>query len=159
MTRLRLGLTPVTDWLATRPLREQGLMLSGSVLVAVYLAVTLLWQPLLAQRREVVARIGQYEQALGALASLLPAKAVTNDTRPVSRILTETAPDFGLSIRQIDATNTGANLTLDDAAFDGVVLWLDTLEGEHGLTIASLQITRLPQVGQVAATMSLKVKP
>ena len=97
--------------------------------------------------------------ALGSLASLLPAKAVTNDTRPVSRILTETAPDFGLSIRQIDATNTGANLTLDDAAFDGVVLWLDTLEGEHGLTIASLQITRLPQVGQVAATMSLKVEP
>ena len=155
----RLALTPVTDWLATRPLREQGLMLAGSVLVVIYLAVTLLWLPLMANRREAVARIGQYEQAMSAIASLPPATAVVKDTRPIARILTETAPDFGLFIRRSDATDSGADLTLDDAAFDAVVLWLDALEGAHGLTIASLQITRRPQIGQVAATMTLKVAP
>ena len=159
MTRPRLALTPLTDWLATRPLREQGLILACSALIAVYLAVTLLWQPLLAHRAMAVAQISTYEHALGAVARLPPVTVKAKDARPIARILTETAPDFGLAIRRIDATDIAADLTLEDAAFDSVVLWLDTLEGEHGLSIASLQITRRPQAGLVAATLTLKVVP
>ncbi len=159
MIRPRLALTPVTDWLATRPLREQGLLLTGSTLIAVYLAVTLLWQPILAQRARTVAQISQYEHALNALSSMPPVAAKTKDPRPLARLLTETAPDFGLSIRRIDATDTGADLTLNDATFDGVILWLDALEGTYGLTITGLQVTRLPRAGQVAATLTLKVAP
>ena len=159
MNRPRLDLTPLTDWLATRPLREQALLLAGGVAITVYLAVTLLWQPLLAKRAVAVAQISQYQHALTALDGLPAVTTVIKDQRPIARLLTETAPDFGLSIRRIDATDTGADLTLDDAAFDGVVLWLDMLEAAHGLNIASLQITRRPQMGLVAATLTLKVAP
>lgn len=159
MTRLRLALTPVTDWLATRSLREQGLMLMAVVAAILYLSVTQLWQPLLAERRDTTARIAQMDHALLTVASLPAQPAATPDPRPISRILTDTAPDFDLSIRRIDATDGGADLTLDDAAFDGVILWLDALEAQYGLTISNLQVTRRPQPGQVAASVSLKVSP
>ncbi len=159
MTRLQRLFAPLTGWFATRPLREQGLLLAGSVLLVVYLAVTCVWQPLLAARTVVVGQIQQDEHALTALASLPSARPKIADPRPIARILTETAPDFGLSIRRIDATEAGADLTLDDATFDGVILWLDMLDGQQGLTIANLQITRRPQAGLVAATMTLKAAP
>lgn len=152
-------MTRVTDWLATRPLREQGLMLAAVVLLLVYLGITLLWWPLMAERRAVLARTGQIGHALTAVTGLPARAVVTRDDRPLARVLTETAPEFGLSIRRIDVTDGGADLTLDDAAFDGVVLWLDALEGQHGMSVAALQITRRPVLGQVAATMTLKAAP
>lgn len=149
----------VTDWLATRAPREQVLMLAALVLGVIYVGVVLLWWPLLAERREVMARVAQMDRALAVVAGL-PARAlVVRDDRPVSRLLTETAPDFGLSIRRLDVTDAGADLTLDDATFDGVVLWLDTLDAEHGLSVAALQVTRRPELGQVAATMTLRAAP
>ena len=149
----------VTDWLATRPLREQGLLLAAFVMGLVYVGVTLIWWPLMAERAQVQARIAQMDHALTVVAGL-PARAiVVADTRPLARILTETAPEFGLSIRRIDVTAAGADLTLDDAAFDGVVLWLDALEGEHGVSVAALQVTKRPVLGQVAAMMTLKAAP
>lgn len=149
----------LTDWLGTRPLREQGLMLAGLVLVVVYAAVTLVWWPLLAERRAVLARTAQMDHALAVVADLPAPAARARDDRPLSRILTETAPEFGLTIRRIDVTDSGADLTLDDAAFDGVILWLDSLEGEHGVSVAALQVTRRPALGQVAATMTLRAAP
>ena len=149
----------VTDWLATRALREQVLMLAALVLGVIYLGVTLLWWPLMTERREVLARIAQVDRALTVVAGLPARTQVVRDDRPVSRILTETAADFGLSIRRLDVTDVGADLTLDDATFDGVVLWLDTLDAEHGLSVAALQVTRRPTLGQVAATMTLRAVP
>ncbi len=149
----------LTDWLATRALREQGLMLAALVSGVIYVGMTLIWWPLMAERAQVLARVGQMDHALTVVAGLPAREVVVADDRPVSRILTETAPDFGLSIRRIDVTEAGADLTLDDAAFDGVVLWLDALEAEHGLSVAALQVTRRPELGQVAATMTLRGAP
>lgn len=152
-------MTRLTDWLATRPLREQGLMLAALVLLLVYLGVRLVWWPLTSERSAILARTQQMNLALTAVAGLPARAVVARDDRPLARVLTETAPEFGLSIRRIDVTEGGADLTLDDAAFDGVVLWLDTLEGEHGVTVAALQVTRRPVLGQVAAIMTLKAAP
>lgn len=149
----------VTDWLSTRPLREQGLMLAALVLVVVYVTVTLVWWPLMAERSQVLARTGQLDHALAVVQGLPARAAAVADDRPLSRILTETAPDFGLTIRRIDVTDAGADLTLDDAAFDGVILWLDALEGQHGVSVAALQVTRRPVLGQVAASMTLRAAP
>ena len=149
----------VADWLATRAPREQVLMLAALVLGLVYGGVTLVWWPLLAEQRAVLARVGQMDRALTVVAGLPARAAVVRDDRPVSRILTETAADFGLSVRRIDVTEGGADLTLDDATFDGVVLWLDALEAEHGLSVVALQVTRRPTLGQIAATMTLRAAP
>lgn len=157
MNRLRRALAKPTDALAARPPREQGLLLAAAVLVVVYLATTTLWWPLMAERRAVQQRIGQIEHALAAVARLPPLGAAVADDRPIARIVTETAPAFGLSIRRIDATATGVDLTLDQAGYDGVILWLDALEAEHGLTLSALVLSRRPEAGQVSATLSLAV--
>ena len=158
MNPVRRAMAKLGDAFTARAPREQGLILLAAVLAVVYLATTQLWWPLMAERRAALDRIGQLDRALAAVARLPPLPTGPADDRPIARIVTETAPDFGLSIRRIDATTQGADLTLDQAGYDGVILWLDALEAEHGLTLSALTLTRRPEPGQVSATLSLRVQ-
>ena len=149
------------DFIEARSPRERVLLGAGLLAGAVYLAVTLVWQPLQEQRGALADRIARHDRALSALAaqpalSAAPNDLAADDPRPLNIILTETAADFQIAIRRLEPEGQSAALTLDDAGFETVILWLDALEADQGLRLNSIELTRRPTPGTVSARLVLE---
>jgi general secretion pathway protein M len=142
-------------WVA-RTARERVLIAILVLFAAVFLVVTTVWQPLLRHRIALTDDIARYARATTAL-SAIPAGLtvpVTADM-PLPSVITDTAATFQLTIRRLQPSEGAADITLDDAPFDAVLLWLDALERDHGLRIINLTLTRRPEPGLVATNLMI----
>ncbi|NUB42763.1 type II secretion system protein M [Fertoebacter nigrum] len=147
----------LTDWLALRTPRERLLLGAMLALGLVWLVHAALWQPLAARQAALADRIQRHDRALVLLQSQ-PARAASApaDTRPLNVIVTETAAAFGLVIRRLEPEGESLRLVLDEAPFDAVILWLEAVERDHGLTLAALDLQRRPAPGVVNASLTLE---
>lgn len=137
-------------------LRERLLVGALGMILVAYLAVTQGLQPLLAARAAAQADIARHEAALARIeAAPEPGAAPALSDGPVSAVLTETAPEFGLAIRRIEPEGGGARLTLEDVEFAAVLLWLEELERAHGVRTVSVEMDRRPEPGVVTARLGL----
>ena len=148
------------DWFMQRSPRERlhlGLLASCAL---VWIAVAVIWQPLRQHRAALENRIALYDAGLTALQN--PAfnartgAAAIIDNRPVPVILTESAAISQLAIRRLESEGAGARVVLEDASFEQVILWLETLKREHGLNVSALEMTRKPAPGVVSTTFALE---
>ena len=157
MQKIRIS---VTDWIAERSGRERVLLGVAAAFVLVWIGVTTVWQPLRQHRTDLEGRIARYDRGLAAVAD--PAFAATDlqnetaDSRPIPLILTESAAVFNLGIRRLEAAGTGAQVVLEEATFDQVILWIEVLKRDHGLRVSTLEMTRKPAPGVVSTTLSLE---
>ncbi len=148
----------MTAFWAERTLRERALIAALAAMCAAYLMFIALWQPLQRHRTTLTGDIAQQSRLISAL-TVLPTGAVTApllapDT-PLPTIITDTATAFQLTIRRLQPTQDAAEITLEDAPFDTVLVWIDALERDHGLRIIALSMTRRPEPGLVAATLTI----
>jgi general secretion pathway protein M len=156
MTARRLA--AAGDWLAGRSLRERLLMALAAALAAGWIAIAVVWQPLVRHRAALEDRIARYERGLTALESAgLPAAAspAVTDDRAAPVILTDSAAQFDLAIRRLETDGAGARLVLEDTSFDGIILWIEALERDHGLTVTDIEMSRRPSPGIVGATFAV----
>lgn len=143
-------------WWTQRTARER--LLIGSIALALggYLVAVWAVQPVLAARADAVATIAQMDRAIAQLASspAAVAAAASRPDQPVT-IVTETAVEFGMTIRRIETDAVGARLSIEDAAFDDVLRWIDGLESGHGLRVVAIEMDRRPEPGMVAASLTV----
>ena len=95
-------------------------------------------QPLLAARAEALVSIARSDQALARLSALPEGEAmapISAADGPVAAVITETAGDFGLTIRRIEPEGDGARLSVEDADFGAVLNWIAALEADNGLRV------------------------
>ena len=155
MTRL-LPLA-VTAWLAARNPRERLVLGAGAVVLALAVLILGVWQPLRASRDAELARIARYDRLLAALSQLPATARPVVDPRPIATILAQTAAAQGLAILRLDTPKADtATLTLQDARFEVLVLWIDGLNRDSGLAITSATIRRTELSGTVSADLSLE---
>jgi general secretion pathway protein M len=150
-------LAPLAGKLARLTGRERLLLGLGAVTLAGALVVLGVWQPLLAKRSAETARLLRYERTLAALERMPHAVAAKVDPRPVASVLTQTAAAQNLTILRLDTPKEGAaSLTLQDAPFETLILWIDGLDRDNGLVITSATIRRSDRPGIVSADLSLQ---
>ncbi|WP_426036266.1 type II secretion system protein GspM [Cypionkella sp. TWP1-2-1b2] len=148
------------DWFMQRSPRERLLLGLLAICALVWIAVAVIWQPLRQHRAALENRIALYDAGLTALQN--PAfnartgAAAIIDNRPVPVILTESAAISQLAIRRLESEGAGARVVLEDASFEQVILWLETLKREHGLNVSALEMTRKPAPGVVSTTFALE---
>jgi general secretion pathway protein M len=82
--------------------------------------------------------------------------ATPPDPRAVPAILTDAADTFGLKISRLQPQGNGAQLTLEDAPFDSVLLWIEALQRDDALRLIDLTLTRRPAPGIVGATLTME---
>ena len=142
-------------WAARTP-REHVLIMVLGLISAAGVLITMIWHPLQQNRSALHDDIARYSHAM-AILSAIPAGAGIQPTAtaelPLPSIITDTAATFQLAVRRLQPTENTADVTLEDAPFDAVLLWVDTLERDHGLRMVSLTLTRRPEPGIVAATL------
>lgn len=137
-----------------RTARERLLIIALGFLSVIYLLIVTVWQPLQRHRTTLTDDIARYARATAAL-STIPAGLVappSADT-PLPGIITDTAATYQLTIRRLQPSTDTADITLEDAPFDAVLLWIDALERDHGLRIITLTMTRRPEPGLVATNL------
>jgi general secretion pathway protein M len=149
-------MTPLARYFATKSPRERLLMGALAAAVLIWLAVTQIVQPLQAHRRDMAARIPRIERALARLQAAPEALAAPPDSRATPAILTEAADTFALKISRLQPQGSGAQLTLEDAPFDSVLLWIEALQRDDALRLMDLTLTRRPAPGVVGATLTME---
>jgi general secretion pathway protein M len=142
-------------WAARTP-REHVLIMVLGLISAAAVLIMIIWHPLQQHRSALRDDIARYSHAMATL-SAIPAGAGIQPTAtaelPLPSIITDTAATFQLAVRRLQPTENTADVTLEDAPFDAVLLWVDTLERDHGLRMVSLTLTRRPEPGVVAASL------
>jgi general secretion pathway protein M len=148
----------------SRSERERSVVSAGLVVLAIMLAVTLVWLPLERTRVRLAAELPQLR------ASVL---ALQRDAAEVKRLraLPATIPANPSPLAPLMAANAwarelpGVQLTVpdekhvrivgDDVGFTALLDWLANAQAAHGLRVETARIEALPAPGRVRAELTL----
>lgn len=146
--------------------RERAIVVGGAILVLLVAIYMLGLAPLYKALNDRTTRITQKQQDLvwmqsvaGQLSALNSAQSSTNSngesmvvlvansasSRNVSSALTGQTPDGP----------NGVRVRFEDVSFDALIIWLGAIQKDYGIHVKDAEITRVSQVGQVSASLSL----
>lgn len=149
----------------SRSVRERSLITAGLTVLAVMLAVALVWLPLERARVRLASELPQLRAAVLAL---------QRDADEVNRLraLPATIPANPAPLAPLIAANTWARdlpgvqlsvpderhvkLSGSDIGFTALLDWLATAQAAHGLRVESARIEALPAPGRVRAELTLE---
>lgn len=154
-------------WEALAP-RERRMLALGAFVVALVVGYLAIWEPL-AQRRDAWrTRVAAAESDLAWMRGVAPQVEAQSATRgaslvPDSRSLLAradaTARDAGLGTSLLRVEPVGANqvrVYFEQAGFDAMMRWLETLAERHGTRVIEMSSQRADGVGLVDARVTLE---
>ncbi len=161
-------LEDIQNWYHGLQQRERQLVLAASIVVIATLLYLIIWEPIVngvsdqAQKYESQMDILDWMQTAATEVRTLKAtgaaKRQTNSSQPVTLLVEQSAATAGLKpfIRKLESTSDkGARITIDEASFDQLLLWLNTLQTQYGIAVSSANLDRVDKPGAVNARMTL----
>ena len=146
------------SWWDERAPRER-LLLSGLLAVLVLaIAVQGVWRPVSDARRAARQEIRIYDDLATRLRAAGPnLKPATGAPRTGSlpAVLTTTAGESALAIRQIEQQGAVTVIALDGVNFNALIAWLDRLQREQGVSVSRAELERQTAPGVVNARLSM----
>ena len=141
--------------------RECLLLLVALPLVALLAGWWLGWVPLRDLRAARETEIAGYrllaEEA--SRAGVSPALPDGGNAAPFASRVTESAAAAGLSLSRLEPEGEGLRVTIGEAGFAQVILWLSDLEAERNVLVAAVEMDRRPVPGVVSARVLLEAGP
>lgn len=157
------------QWYRSLPSREQIMVTATTVFVLITLFYIMLWEPLHVGLRDQQARIEsqaetlawmqQTAQEVKALQSSGGAAKIRDTNKPVTLVIEQSLAVAGLkqSVKKIESSGSdGARVTLDDASFNQVLIWLNTLATYNNIQVVSANIERSENDGRADARLSFE---
>lgn len=149
------------------PLRQQWLLVIAAILILVYVAVAVVYRPLVAKRDLLRQQNAGVEQTLqfvrGASTEIRrlrgsgAATAVATGGMSLSQLMDTAAARNGLRVTRFQpAGDDEAQVWLDKVSFDAVVLMLDQLENQNGLEVLSVAVNGANTPGLVNVRLRFK---
>lgn len=161
-------LEDIQNWYHGLQQRERQLVLAASIVVITTLLYLIVWEPIVngvsdqTQKYESQMDILDWMQTAAievrTLKATGAAKRQTNSSQPVTLLVEQSATAAGLKpfIRKLESTSDkGARITIDEASFDQLLLWLNTLQTQYGISVTSANLDRVEKPGAVNARMTL----
>jgi general secretion pathway protein M len=146
-------------WWDDRAPRERSLLLVLATILLLWGSWAGIWLPLQQARTAAQSEIRLYTELATRLRTAGPTlqtpAAGTIRTQPVQMIVTITASESALQIRQIEQQGEVTRVVLETVDFNRLVQWLDRLERDAGVTVAAGRIERQTAPGVVNARLSL----
>ena len=149
-------------WLDNLSGRERALVLTVLPLALIALGYVGFWQPLQAARAAYADQIVAYAQVttMAAAAQGQPvAPIAATDASPLSTRITQSAEAAGLQLRRLEPEDDRIAVTLDNAAFATVILWLSDLEVDRSVLLVQIDMDRRVEPGTVSARLLLEAAP
>lgn len=148
--------------------RERRLLGGGGVALALLLLYALAVDPYFAAmerlrqevvvQRETLAWMQQAAAEAKALRGRAPTRAATNGQSLLALAdSTAKASGLGTALKRVQPDGQrSVRVWLEQAAFDAVMRWLDTLGRSHGVQVSGLVVEPLPDAGRVDARVVLE---
>jgi general secretion pathway protein M len=157
------------NWYHGLQQRERQLVLAASVVIAATMFYLIIWEPVhksiaeQTQKYQSQAGILQWMQNAANEVKILKASGGTNrkvsSTRAVTLLVEKSAASAGVKpyLSRLESTSDkGARVTIDAASFDQLLVWLNTLQTQYGISVTSANLDRDDKPGAVNARMTLK---
>lgn len=157
----------LNNWYNGLPLRDRNLLITVITLLVITLFYLIVWEPVhqgrdlqqqkLKSQQDVYAWMQSASNEARSLKGSGTRKAPSN--QPLALILENSAKISGLKqyINKIESSGkSGARVKIDSASFDQLLVWLNTLEQQHGVTITTASIERNDTAGTISARLSFE---
>lgn len=158
----------ITDWYNALEPRERLMVTVAGIALAVTLFYLMLWEPVYKglyeeqlKNENQTANLAWMQQAASEVRSLKASGASTNvrnQNAPVSLSVEQTIGNAGIKDKLSKLESSGqdsARAILDNVSFNQMVLWLNTLESNFGISVSSATIERTESAGIVDARLTL----
>ncbi len=140
--------------------RERVLLLGGGALLLALAGWLYLWQPLLAARASQAERIGHYLSVLAladrAGATPMTAAEGSESAAPLAQRVTRSGEAAGIPLARLDPEGARLRITVAEAGFAEVIVWIAELEAAAGVRALSVEIARLTEPGRVSLRMTVE---
>jgi len=161
-------LEEIQHWYQGLQQRERQLVLAASTVIIITLLYLIIWEPIhkgiedQTQKYQTQVDIIDWMQTAAIEVRTLKAsgasKRRTNNSQPVTLLVETSAATAGLKpyLTKLESTSDkGARVTIDAASFDQVLLWLNTLQTQYGISVSSANLDRADKAGAINARMTL----
>ncbi len=84
---------------------------------------------------------------------------IRDKNKPITLVIEQTIKNAGLklSVKKIESSGAnGARVTLDEASFNQILVWLNTLSTHNGIQVVSANIERGDKPGRANARLSFE---
>jgi len=162
-------LQQLKQWYRALPSKEQWMVSGTSVLIVITLFYLLVWEPLhLGLEQEQQNQQSQQEIMLWmqlaatevqSLRRSGGGKTIRDRDKPTTLVIEQAINNAGLkpSVKKIESSgNNGARVILNEASFNQIVVWLNTLSTHNGIQVVSANMERSEKPGRVDARLTFE---
>lgn len=140
--------------------REKGLVIGGGVLLLLIGLWLYVGQPLMQQRALQEDRIARYLAVLDITDQFDPMTRDTAthcaQTTALGPRITQSAEAFGVPLTRLDPEGPRLRITVAETGYVAAMMWISELEARICVRAISVEMSRLPQPGQVSLRMTLE---
>ncbi len=169
MEQLTEQLGQLKDWFKSLPQKEQWMVSGTALLIFITLFYLIVWEPVHVslqtekQKQQAQQEILIWMQQAAAEVRTLRASGnrstVRDKNKPITLVIEQALKNAGLkpSVKKIESSgNNGARVTLNEASFNQVLVWLNTLSTHNDIQVVSANIERADKSGRANVRLSFE---
>ncbi len=160
-------LDPITNWYASLQAKERTMVAVMSVVIVLTLFYLLAWEPVykgyeverqkLESQKSILVWMKQAQQEVRNLRASGVKSTRRSSNTPVSIVIEQTAASSGLKSQVSKIESSGKNssrVKLANVSFNQMILWINTIEQNHGIVTSSINIEKTDKPGLVNAKIT-----
>lgn len=152
----------VLQWLQKYTPREQLYLLAAALMIVLYVAVAIVWQPLDRKRDElarnnvqVAAQLAQVKALASELQSLKSGGAASRDLN-LNELINSSTNELGVRPSRVQPNSRGeSQIRFEDVNFAQLLRWLHRMEMTPGVVVQEVAINQGDRGGLVQATIRI----
>lgn len=162
-------LQQLKQWFYSLPTKEQWLVSGAGILILVTLFYLIIWEPVhlglkteqqkQQSQKEILLWMQQAAIEVETLRSSGSSSTIRDKNKPITLVIEQTINNAGLkpSVNKIESSgNETARVSLNEASFNQILVWLNTLATHNGIQVVSANIERTSMSGRVNARLTFE---
>jgi len=162
-------LQQIKQWFNSLPQKERWMVSGTGLLIFLTLFYLIVWEPMHVgletekqkqqTQKEILLWMQQTAGEVKALRASGNRSTVRDRNKAITLVIEQSINNAGLkpSVKKIESSgNNGARVTLNDASFNQILVWLNTLATHNGTQVVSANIERGDKPGRVNARLSFE---
>jgi len=162
-------LQQIKQWFDSLPQKERWMVSGTTVLILITLFYLIVWEPVhlglqterqkQQSQKEVLLWMQQAATEVNTLRASGNRTTVIDKNKPITLVIEQSIKNSGLksSVKKIESSgNNGARVSLNEAPFNQVLVWLNTLATHNGINVVSANIERSSVAGRADARLTFE---
>lgn len=160
-------LTQIKQWFYSLAAKEQRLLSGTAVILLITIFYLIIWEPLhlgldteqqkQSSQQEILLWMQQAANEVKTLRTSGGRSTIRDKNKPTTLVIEQAIKNAGLksSVKKIESSgNDGARITLNEASFNQILVWLNTLATHNGIHVVSANIERAEKPGRANARLT-----